>query len=116
MVGWKLTASLVLDIGLLPFHHVIVAGGLEPKTEQLSSYDVSADSGWFSPCNLTINGRTERENVFGFSFIWKVVKYLKGNNTPIQKSLLEITNLINIMDTVSLNRFHRRLHTPLGAH
>lgn len=59
--GSELTASLVLVIGVLPFHHVIVAGGLEPYTEQLNSYDVSADSGWFSPCNLTINGRTEKK-------------------------------------------------------
>lgn len=43
---------------MLPFHHVIVGIGREPIMSQNKSYELFADNGLFSPCNLTDNGRT----------------------------------------------------------
>lgn len=64
-----LTVSLVLRKGMLPFHQLITGGGRAPIASHASSYVLSAESGWFSPCSLTHRGRTvtpETYTLFAF--------------------------------------------------
>lgn len=42
----------------VPFHHVMIAGGLEPVALQTSSTVFKADKGCLSPSIMTSNGRT----------------------------------------------------------
>lgn len=58
----SLTVSFVLSSRCPFFHHVIVAGGLDPELWHSKSYLLPADKGWFAPRIFTSSGPTGNKN------------------------------------------------------
>ena len=66
------TCWSVFPTNLSPFHHVMIAGGRDPKVLHSSQYDLSADNGSRLLIIDTSFGRTKKERNF-----WRTIEKLE---------------------------------------
>lgn len=99
-----LTFLANLLTGRLPFHHVIMASGLDPEVLHSTSYRLSADTCFsfvriFTVCGFTAMERQDRVNFMSMRQLWHVSArslFSEGSRAP--GTLLHISHEFKSFD------------------